>query len=248
VIQLDHVVICVSNLEEAIADYGRLGFTVLRGGEHASGTTQNAIVALADGTYLELMALTGKTSTGGADYSFLLQEGEGFVAYALRVDDLTAIQGELTERGVSLKAPSSGGRARPDGQAMRWNILNLQQSGMSPFFIQDETARNLRVPDQADATTHENKVVGITGVYIPVADLDAAKARYAALLGVEIDADEPVFRLPTFFIGLRQTDTARNPAIYGDVPDRVIFDTVDPMQARQLLGMGQSHGAVLVGG
>ena len=122
---------------------------------------------------------------------------------------------------------------------------------MSPFFIQDETPRNLRVPDHADATTHENKVVGIAGIYIPVVDLEAAQAKYSALLGSEMETDEknyPVFRMGTFFIGLRQTDTVRNPQLYGDVPDRVIFDTVDPMQARQLLGMGHTHGAVLVGG
>ena len=59
-IQLDHVVISVSNLEEAMEDYRRLGFNVLPGGEHASGTTHNALVVLADGTYLELMALTGR--------------------------------------------------------------------------------------------------------------------------------------------------------------------------------------------
>jgi catechol 2,3-dioxygenase-like lactoylglutathione lyase family enzyme len=251
-IQLDHVVISVSNLDEAIEDYRRLGFNVLRGGEHASGTTHNALVVLADGTYLELMALTGRASNGsGADYGFLHHEGEGFVAYALRVDDLAAIEAELKSRNVSLKAPSAGGRARPDGQVMRWNILNLQQDGMSPFFIQDETPRTLRVPDDPAATTHENKVVGIAGIYIPVQDIEAAKARYAALLGVDIESDEknyPVFRLGTFFIGLRPTDTVRNPALYGDVPDRVIFDTVDPMQARQLLGEGHTHGAVLVSG
>jgi catechol 2,3-dioxygenase-like lactoylglutathione lyase family enzyme len=253
VIQLDHVVISVSNLEEAVEDYRRLGFNVLPGGEHASGTTHNALIVLADGTYLELMALTGRVAKDSisADYGFLHREGEGFVAFAFRVDDLAAMHTELSGRGVSLKPPSAGGRARPDGQVMRWNILNLQHAGMSPFFIQDETPRNLRVPDHAEATTHENKVVGIAGLYIPVLDLEAAKIKYSTLLGVETETDEhnaPVFRLGTFFIGLRQTDTVRNPDVYGDVPDRVIFDTVDPMHARQMLGMGHTHGAVLVGG
>jgi catechol 2,3-dioxygenase-like lactoylglutathione lyase family enzyme len=251
VIQLDHVVISVSNLDEAVADYRRLGFTVLPGGEHASGTTHNALVVLADGTYLELMALTGRDSKGGADYSFLHHEGEGFVAYALRVEDLSAAEAELKGRSVSLKAPSSGGRARPDGQVMRWNILNLEGGGMSPFIIQDETPRTLRVPDHAEATTHENKLVGIAGLYIPVQDLEAAKAKYSALLGVEMEMDEknyPVYRLGNFFIGLRQTDTVRNPQVYGEVPDRVIFDSLDPVHSRQMLGSGHSHGAVLIGG
>ena len=52
---IDHIVILVSELESAIADYTALGFSVVRGGDHP-GVTHNALVAFADGTYLELIA------------------------------------------------------------------------------------------------------------------------------------------------------------------------------------------------
>src|SRR5215210_8497029 len=53
---LDHLVILVEELEEAVAGYEELGFWVTFGGEHADGLTHNALVPFADGTYLELVA------------------------------------------------------------------------------------------------------------------------------------------------------------------------------------------------
>ena len=53
---MDHLVILVGELEDAIASYEELGFRVTPGGEHADGLTRNALVPFADGTYLELVA------------------------------------------------------------------------------------------------------------------------------------------------------------------------------------------------
>src|SRR5262249_39708681 len=54
--RLDHVVIAVSDLDQAIADYRRLGFTVNPGGVHHGGASHNALVVFADGSYFELIA------------------------------------------------------------------------------------------------------------------------------------------------------------------------------------------------
>ena len=53
---IDHIVILVADLDRAQAEYAAAGFTVVPGGEHAGGLTHNALVAFADGTYLELLA------------------------------------------------------------------------------------------------------------------------------------------------------------------------------------------------
>lgn len=53
---IDHLVILVSDLAEAIEDYEALGFHVAPGGEHTDGATHNALISFADGTYLELLA------------------------------------------------------------------------------------------------------------------------------------------------------------------------------------------------
>ena len=53
---LDHLVILVEELEEAIAGYEELGLRVTPGGEHADGLTCNALMPFVDGTYLEFVA------------------------------------------------------------------------------------------------------------------------------------------------------------------------------------------------
>jgi catechol 2,3-dioxygenase-like lactoylglutathione lyase family enzyme len=46
---LDHVVIAVGDLEQAIADYRSLGFTVVPGGRHPGRTSHNALIVFEDG-------------------------------------------------------------------------------------------------------------------------------------------------------------------------------------------------------
>ncbi len=53
---IDHVVILVKDLAQATADYTELGFTVVPGGEHSDGASHNALIAFADGSYIELFA------------------------------------------------------------------------------------------------------------------------------------------------------------------------------------------------
>jgi len=45
---LDHVVILVADLEQAITGYTALGFTVQRGGTHAAGSTHNALAVYSE--------------------------------------------------------------------------------------------------------------------------------------------------------------------------------------------------------
>src|SRR3954449_3910124 len=87
--KLDHVIIAVFDLDQAVDDYRALGFTTIYGGRHANGATHNALVCFQDGTYLELLAPTGDAPQSGlTDFSPLLQHGEGLVGYALLSHDL----------------------------------------------------------------------------------------------------------------------------------------------------------------
>lgn len=53
--QIDHLVVLVPDLEAAIQEYRRAGFTVVPGGTHPTGT-HNALIGFGDGAYLELLA------------------------------------------------------------------------------------------------------------------------------------------------------------------------------------------------
>ena len=49
---LDHVVVMVPDLAAAVRDYMELGFTVVPGGSHPTGT-HNALIAFADAAYID---------------------------------------------------------------------------------------------------------------------------------------------------------------------------------------------------
>ena len=52
---IDHIVIVTRDLDAAVANYRAVGFTVVSGGRH-SVATHNALIALEDGAYVELIA------------------------------------------------------------------------------------------------------------------------------------------------------------------------------------------------
>jgi catechol 2,3-dioxygenase-like lactoylglutathione lyase family enzyme len=177
---IDHLVILVSDLEAAVADYAALGFTVTRGGEHAGGATHNALVPFADGTYLELIAfLRDEPGHRWARHAAL---GEGLVDFALLPDAIEEDIAAARARGVDYKGPTPGGRLRPDGERVEWQIGEPPTPDL-PFLCADVTARELRVPP-GDSREHANGATGIAELTIAVHDARASAARYEALLGL----------------------------------------------------------------
>ncbi|MCZ7542488.1 MAG: VOC family protein [Anaerolineae bacterium] len=150
---IDHVVILVDHLAAAMADYAALGFTVVEGGAHATGMSHNALIALADGSYLELIAFTdpaARTSPklSAIDRRFLRrgEGGEGLVGWALLPTDIAADLDAARGRGLALAGPTPGGRTRPDGAQVRWQT-GVPETLDLPFLCADVTPRNIRVPD-----------------------------------------------------------------------------------------------------
>jgi len=183
--RFDHAILAVWDLQAARADFHELGFTSVYGGQHHGGLTHNALIAFADGSYLELMAPTDPahvTARRGEGYLFVFQHGEGFAGYALHMEDLETAVGGMRRRGLLVGEPAAGGRRREDGQELAWRMATLPQ-GMSPFFLADVTPRELRVPARPEATTHANGGLGAAGLVVLVTDLEQAKERYRAILG-----------------------------------------------------------------
>ncbi len=187
---IDHVVVVVRELARASADYEQAGFAVTPGGEHAGGATHNALVAFADGTYIELIAFKAPDQPQEHRWWERLQRGEGLVDYALLSDDLDRDAERARQRGLAVRGPVDGGRRRPDGQEIAWRSFFLGTGAgrtALPFVIQDVTARELRVPG-GSATRHRLPTTGVAGLVLVVARLDQAASELAALLG---DAGEP---------------------------------------------------------
>ena len=116
---LDHVVILVGGLEQAIADYSALGFTVQRGGTHADGATHNALVGFADGSYLELIAFL-RPAPEHRWWRHAQRGHEGFIDFALLPASVGAVIEAARSRGLAYEGPHEGGRVRLDGQRLVW--------------------------------------------------------------------------------------------------------------------------------
>ena len=176
---IDHIVIAVTDLERAMNDYRRLGFTVVPGGRHPVGT-YNGLIAFADGSYIELISFY--RDNPGHRWWAALKRGEGLVDFCMQTDDLVGDTAKLRQAGVRIDDPVPWSRTRPDGYQLKW-LLSLaleEDRGVAPFLIQDETPREERVPREV---SHKNGASGIGVVTIAVGYLTPAKIWYEAVVG-----------------------------------------------------------------
>jgi catechol 2,3-dioxygenase-like lactoylglutathione lyase family enzyme len=178
---IDHIVIAVADLDQATRDYETLGFTVLPGGEHPRGS-RNALVVLADGAYLEIIAFP-KPVPGFRWWEVFAAAGPGFVDYALLPDDFEADIARQRAAGIALDGPIDGSRLQSDGSRIAWRSARPLEPDI-PFLVEDTTPRHLRVPEGAPRI-HANGVTGVAAVTVAVRDLAASTARYRALLKQE---------------------------------------------------------------
>ncbi len=178
---IDHFVVVVPDLEAAIKSYGELGFTVIRGGKHNIGT-HNALIAFADGSYVELIAFL--TPVAGHPWYDAMSKTGGIVDFCAQTDDLSADVATFRSAGIAISDPNGMTRDRPDGYRLSWvlSIPNAPFNGSVPFLIKDETPRDERVPRER---THRNGVSGLANLTIAVADTPNVAGWYRTITGSE---------------------------------------------------------------
>lgn len=176
---IDHLVIAVPDLAAASKSYEALGFTVVAGGRHPVGT-HNALIAFADGAYIELIAFYQPNSEH--KWWQPLQRGGGLVDFCMQTDALLSDTAAFRRAGVEIDDPSPLSRLRPDGYQLKWvlSIPRGAQRGVAPFLIEDETPREERVPRQ---TRHPNGVQGIGMITVAVDDVPRVRGWFARALG-----------------------------------------------------------------
>ena len=184
--RIDHVMICVPDLQRGIDAYTRIGFNVYPGGVHTGRGTHNAIAFLQD-DYLELMSVrdpaehrAAASGVSGPDSGLLdfLARGGGFRYVIVQSDDLASDVAGMRRRGVDVTDPADGGRQTPSGQTLRWKTATLgPQNPLPLIFIQHLTPveeRRRQVPRAGD---HPNGALRADRVYIAVPDVAAAAPR-----------------------------------------------------------------------
>jgi Glyoxalase-like domain len=209
--RIDHVMICVPELDAGIEAYRRIGFDVHHGGAHAGQATHNAIAFFQD-DYLELLSLRQDPrsvppapGSSEARLAEFLARGAGFRYVAIQSDDLAADVAAMRRRGVDVSDAGEGGRRTPAGQDLRWISAGLGPRNPLPiFFIQHLTPVEERRRQVPRAGQHPNGVLHADRAYIVVPDVAAAAVEYGRVLGMPapkvqrgavIKADMAVFDL-----------------------------------------------------
>ncbi len=97
---IDHIVLLVRDIEEAIEAWERLGFKLSYRVHLDDVGLAQAFFILVDGTFIELIAPTVQDNI----YAEMLhQKGEGLRLLSFRVDDLDEAVADLLQKGVTLR-------------------------------------------------------------------------------------------------------------------------------------------------
>jgi catechol 2,3-dioxygenase-like lactoylglutathione lyase family enzyme len=227
---IDHFVVVVPELEAAIKSYSELGFTVVRGGRHNIGT-HNALIAFADGSYMELIAFLNPVA--GHPWYEAMRKSGGMVDFCGQTDDLAAEVATFRRAGININDPNGMTRDRPDGYRLSWvlAIPNMPFNGSVPFLIKDETPRDERVPLER---THRNGVTGLANLVVAVADAAKVAGWYRIITGSDgtaiehRDLDAAGTR---FQIGSHQLDIVSPRGANGPVAEFLRTRSAGPYQA-----------------
>ena len=178
---LDHILLGCSDLDRGIAFVEEhTGVRAALGGVHPGRGTRNALLALGEKHYLEIIAPDPQQSAAPDHYSLQKLAQPRLVGWAAHPGDLNQFAARLRNAKLAFDGPVPGSRKRPDGRLLQWKTLNLKddRDGLLPFFI--EWSADTPHPS-ADAPSG-CKIVGFE-----LATPDPEKLeKTAALLGLDV--------------------------------------------------------------
>lgn len=213
---LDHIVVLVPyqtlvDPPKWLAD----AFIISPGGRHGDDKTENRLILLADGCYLELIAFIDddpqrreghwwgmKRTWSIVDVAFSTSgDGSGhfFENMQRRLGD---VAGTTPDLNAGYEEPRSGGRTRLDHTAdgkdevveIKWKVTfpTGVVRGQLPFFCHDVTPRDRRVPVSKENTTHPCQAWGVESLTFTVDEsaLAGFAKLWSAALGVEARVEE----------------------------------------------------------
>lgn len=138
--RIDHVILGIDDLQKGIEELERVtGVRAVFGGAHPGRGTQNALISLGGGHYLEILAPNPEDRASLESFEELRKLNTLTpVGWAVRTDDLTALQQSLRSQGVRTGEIRPGGRNLPDGSRLVWRTLAFAppSSPLLPFFIE----------------------------------------------------------------------------------------------------------------
>ncbi|WP_245475980.1 VOC family protein [Bradyrhizobium sp. Leo170] len=187
---LDHAVINVmGKLDEAAAQYGRLGFKLTERGHHSLGSSNN--LAIFGENYLELLGYLPGSETRRAD---LWTHPPGLTGLVFKSVDPDLVFAALKQRGVPAEEPMSFSRpvSFPGGtQDARFRVVRVGseevQNGRT-FFCHHDTPELVYRPEWR---AHPNGVTDIVEFVIASKAPSRTAALYERMFGVPLLSEVP---------------------------------------------------------
>lgn len=133
--ELDHIIIAINNLDRGIADFAALtGVTPQKGGQHPGRNTQNALVSLGKGRYLEILA----PADGVPNPEAVIPSPRLILGGWALHGNLDVLLARLKASGFTTVGPTPGSRQQPDGRMLEWRTGGAggEGLGLAPFLIE----------------------------------------------------------------------------------------------------------------
>jgi hypothetical protein len=126
-LQVDHLMWGAPDLALGIAEAQRiLGVEAAVGGSHPGLGTRNALLALGDTVYLEIIAPDPDQDLRGTLGERLRTLDEcALVTWAVRCDDLAELATRAAAQNMKVRGPTRTQRRTPSGDLLEWELLFL---------------------------------------------------------------------------------------------------------------------------
>lgn len=136
--EIDHIVYCVPDLEQAINNFHeKTGTKPIIGGRHLKKGTRNALVNLGNKCYLEFLAIDKDSQVAAPRWMGIDLINEPTITrWSLKSTDLEAEQTILNSYNPSLAAIEEGERITAEGELLKWQMtlpISTPEIELVPF-------------------------------------------------------------------------------------------------------------------
>lgn len=138
---VDHLVYATPDLDRGVREIeDLLGIRATAGGRHPGRGTRNALLALGDGDYLEIIGPDPDQPPPPPARWFGIDtlSSSRLVAWAAKSSDVDGLRDQALRQGIALGSVQAGRRRQPDGVELSWRFTDpghVVADGVVPFFI-----------------------------------------------------------------------------------------------------------------